>query len=435
MANQWEPGRKKQDAYDCYVAHFGESENHVNEDIGLIPNETLPDHALLVGGFPCQDYSVARTGAKGMVGNKGVLWWSINDILRAKRPPFILLENVDRLLKSPGNQRGRDFGVILACFQQLGYSVEWRVVNAAEYGFPQRRRRVFIFAYHEGTKYSGNLRDTKVEELVESAGFFQSVLPAVPSHRKERVAFMDAFDFSDLVRVSDGFTFHFQNGGVLKDGKIYTRELTPEYDGKVKILGDILEKNADDCHRLNGEMEDWEYMKGAKKIERTSKTGYQYTFSEGPIAFPDPSDRPARTMLTSEYSKNRSTHVVVDPGSGNLRRLTPVEAERLNGFKDGWTDTGMSERFRYFCMGNTLVVGLVEMMGRQLKGMIEQEYEKIRNIERRQEASFLCTNYNRKPQKELHIKNVAKMRGNILNIYRQYARMIVRGNIYKGERK
>lgn len=108
-------------------------------------------------------------------------------------------------------------------------------------------------------------------------------------------------------------------------------------------------------------------MKGAKKIQRKSKTtGFEYTFSEGPIAFPDSLDRPARTMLTSEGTVNRSTHVILDPKTSKLRILTPLECERINGFPDNWTDTGMPERQRYFIMGNALVVPLITKMGERL---------------------------------------------------------------------
>ena len=96
-------------------------------------------------------------------------------------------------------------------------------------------------------------------------------------------------------------------------------------------------------------------------------------YSEGPIAFPDPLDRPSRTMLTSESSLNRSTHVIADPVTGRLRLLTPVEAERLQGFDDEWTNTGMPEKFRYFCMGNALVVPMIERMGTVLNKIIEAE--------------------------------------------------------------
>ena len=171
-ANQWEPGRKSQYAYDCYVSHFGKNKNYINEDIASIDKEDIPDHNLLVGGFPCQDYSVARTGAKGMEGKKGVLWWQIRDVLETKSPKFVLLENVDRLLKSPASQRGRDFGVILACFNDLGYTVEWRVINAADYGFAQRRRRTFIFACKNDTKYYESIKNEKLENVIHKNRIF-----------------------------------------------------------------------------------------------------------------------------------------------------------------------------------------------------------------------------------------------------------------------
>ena len=140
FANQWEPGKKNQWAFDCYNKHFTESIN-LNVDVSTVESKDIPEHELLVGGFPCQDYSVASTlaNSKGIQGKKGVLWWEIYRIATDKRPRFILLENVDRLLKSPAKQRGRDFGIILSCLSSLGYSIEWRVINAADYGFPQRR--------------------------------------------------------------------------------------------------------------------------------------------------------------------------------------------------------------------------------------------------------------------------------------------------------
>ena len=113
-------------------------------------------------------------------------------------------------------------------------------------------------------------------------------------------------------------------------------------------------------------MEKWNYLKGSKKMERTSSTGFKYVFSEGTIAFPDPLDRPARTMLTSENTLNRSTHVIEDPKTRRLRLLTPIECERINGFPDNWTKTDMPERQRYFIMGNALVVPLIERIANEL---------------------------------------------------------------------
>jgi DNA (cytosine-5)-methyltransferase 1 len=390
-ANQWEPGKKKQHAFDCYVSHFGKEEYHVNEDISKIDKNTIPNHDLLVGGFPCQDYSVARTGAQGIQGVKGVLWWQIRDILEAKRPKFVLLENVDRLLKSPAKQRGRDFGVILACFNDLGYSVEWRVINAAEYGFPQRRRRIFIFAFRNDTEYSININEENLISWIHETGFFKQQFPIQPVDMNEedgQFIWSSAdkgnkvdseqitMEYDDIVDISDGFKMEFRNAGIMTNGIIYTEKTTPLCNEDYTLLRDILETDVDEKYYLDGDeakLSKWEYLKGSKKIERTSKTGHTYIFSEGPLAFPDYIDRPARTMLTSESSVNRSTHVVQDPQTNRLRLLTPVEAERLNGFDDNWTNSSMPEKFRYFCMGNALVVGLVEKMGKTLHDIFINE--------------------------------------------------------------
>ena len=368
-ANQWEPSRTRQDAYDCYCAHFGKKDIYVNKDIGKIDKSSIPDHTLLVGGFPCQDYSVARTGAKGIEGKKGVLWWQIRDILEVKRPPFVLLENVDRLLKSPASKRGRDFGIILASFWEFGYSVEWRVVNAADYGFVQRRRRTFIFAYHKDTNYGQEKTGSDPLAVINQDGFFARTFPIeecpkvverdLPSH--------------DLYEITQDFSFPFETAGYMSDGHIATAKAVPAYHGPHKVLADIMDHDVDEKYYLGNNLEKWTYLKGAKKIERVSRTGHRYIFAEGPIAFPDPIDRPARTMLTSEATTNRSTHVVKDLDTGKLRLLTPNETNKIQGFPEHWTDTGMSERFQYFCMGNALVTDCVEKMGHTLNDIIDNE--------------------------------------------------------------
>ena len=367
-ANQWEPGKKVQHAFDCYCHHFGKNDNHVNIDIAEVDKNNIPDHNLLVGGFPCQDYSVARTGAQGINGVKGVLWWQIREILEVKQPNFILLENVDRLIKSPAKQRGRDFGVMLACFNDLGYSVEWRVVNAAEYGFVQRRRRIFIFAYKNTTKYSKEMSKLTNSDIINKNGFFATTFPIEECENIN----IEEFKYEDIVDVSDNFKYEFCNSGIMRNGEFSTCKTTPKFIDSLNIK-DIMEKDVDEKYYLGEELSKWEYLKGAKKIQRVSKTGHSYTFSEGAIAFPDPIDKPARTILTSESSVNRSTHVIRDVETNQLRLLTPVEAERIQGFDDNWTNTGMPEKFRYFCMGNALVVGLVEKMGKTLNTIFDME--------------------------------------------------------------
>ena len=330
----------------------------------------------MVGGFPCQDYSVAHTGAQGIEGKKGVLWWSINDIIRAHHPRFILLENVDRLLKSPAKQRGRDFGIILRCLEEEGYLAEWRVINAADYGNTQRRRRTFIFAVKKETVDYGHLEQGKFDdaafEWITRVGFFASAFPVEAEHNADRkMSVSDLNGYEDLVDVTENFAAAFYNAGVMLDGKVYSEELTPCYIPAVTLSEIVEDGPVDDKYYITGDtLEKWTYMKGAKKIERTSKTGYSYWFSEGPIAFPDPLDRPGRTMLTSEGSLNRSTHIIEDKSNGKKRKLTPIECERLNGFPDNWTNTGMPERQRYFIMGNALVVPLITKMGEQILKML-----------------------------------------------------------------
>jgi len=373
--SQWEPGARTQWAHDCYVQHFGDSldlnnEFHTGEDISTMDKRAVPDHTLLVGGFPCQDYSVAHTLASshGIEGKKGVLWWQIRDTIIAKKPPFCIFENVDRLLRSPAKQRGRDFGVILACLAEEGYSVEWRVVNAAQYGAAQRRRRTFIFAYKDNTVYGQKMSKISAESVIEAKGLMAK---AFPVQNMGQIA--ETIVGGDIVDVSDNFAFLFENAGYMHNGRIHTSKVI-EMEEKAILLGEILQKNVDEKYYIQSDKKaKWVYLKGAKKIPRTSANGHEYVFSEGPVAFPDPWDRPGRTMLTSESTLNRSTHVVADPGTGELRLLTPVEAERLQGFDDDWTNTGMPDRMRYFCMGNALVVPMITRMGRVLDTIIAEE--------------------------------------------------------------
>ncbi len=369
-ANQWEPGKKVQHAFDCYISHFGCSENHVNEDIALAKTK-IPIHDLLVGGFPCQDYSVAQSGAKGIEGKKGVLWWEIRDIIEDQQPSFVLLENVDRLIKSPANQRGRDFGIILRCLYELGYAVEWRVINAADYGYAQRRRRVFIFAYKNTTSLFKKLEievsknDNCFLEWIQKNGFYASAFPLKdevnPTKRTE--THLREETYTTLKDVSSRFHAPLYNTGVMINGTVYSEEMKPK-EIKSIILRDTLQtEEINERYFLNGSLTKWEYLKGAKKIPRIRPNGEPYFFSEGGMCFPDNLDKPARTILTSESSVNRSSHVVEDPITKKLRILTPIECERLNGFDDNWTNTGMTEKFRYFTMGNALVTHVVTKIG------------------------------------------------------------------------
>lgn len=378
-ANQWEPSTKTQAAFDCYTERFGE-DSCVCQDIGQIDKTIIPDHTVLVGGFPCQDYSVARSlsNEKGIEGKKGVLWWEIAEVLETKQPPFVLLENVDRLLRSPSTQRGRDFGIMLRSFLDNGYAVEWRVINAAEYGFPQKRRRVFIFAYHESTNYFKEMAKVSAEQLVFTEGIFAKNFPIKDAKLEKGRSIVSQDAFEDIVSVSDEFDFHFFNAGCMVNGKINTYKVAPVECKSQITLGDILESDVDEKYIISPEnLEKWKYLKGSKKLERKKPNGETYCYSEGAIAFPDHLDRPARTMLTSEGTTNRSSHIIgVDEEKDIYRILTPVEAEKIQMFPPNWTNIeakSMTERRRYFMMGNALVVGVVERLGKALEKIVDDE--------------------------------------------------------------
>ncbi len=373
-SNQWEPSTKRQHASLVYEARFG-SHNHSNTDIVEVPTSDIPDHDMLVGGFPCQDYSVATTlkNSKGLIGKKGVLWWSIHRILSEKKmkPKYLFLENVDRLLKSPAKQRGRDFAIILKSLDDLGYAVEWRVINAGDYGMPQRRRRVFIMGYHKRSSTYKNLVKNEALNWVLDKGIFARSFPATVADQKS----LSSFEITDnLVTLSedfnkDGMLSPFENSGVFACGKATTLKTKAQYVGNVATLKDVLEKErvAEEFYLRPEELEKWEYLKGAKKETRRSANGFEYHYSEGAMHFPEPLDKPSRTIITGEGGRSASRFKHVVQTKHGLRRLTPVELERLNMFPDNHTKLeGISDTKRAFFMGNALMVGIVERIGSEL---------------------------------------------------------------------
>ena len=375
FSNQWEPSTKFQHASSVYIANFGE-DGHISIDIAKV--EEIPtSFDLLVGGFPCQDYSVAKTlrSSKGLRGKKGVLWWEILRLVENHKPKFIFLENVDRLLKSPSTQRGRDFAVMLRTLSDAGYIVEWRVVNAAEYGFPQRRIRVFIVA-RRGKTLGKSVIPFK---YITKSGILARALPIVSTQ-------LDCTEIEieeDWGQVSKYFNKKasekspFINSGVFVKGIAYT--LKTEANPRKKefaSLGDVLQRDSevdDEFIIPKSQWKAWEYLKGAKSIERVHKgSGTKYKYAEGSMAFPDLASNPSRTILTGEggSTPSRFKHII-RTRDGGYRRLTPIELERLNGFPDDWTKFDadgkeIADSKRAFFMGNALVIGLVEKVGKVL---------------------------------------------------------------------
>ena len=385
-SNQWEPSTNIQHASIVYENKFKDCK-HSSEDIAKVIENNfgdIPPHDLLVGGFPCQDYSVARTlnNAGGIRGKKGVLWWSIHAILAKKgkeAPKYLMLENVDRLLKSPSNQRGRDFAIMLASLSSLGYAVEWRVINAAEYGFSQRRKRVYIMAYRAGTVMNKAINSLakkgRAFDWVSDNGVMNDAFPMSfensDSHSFNLEGALD--EISENTKDYDAKRRPFANAGVMIDRQVISATGIPPKlpKSKIKTLRNILQKEKDvsqEFYISKSELEKWSYLKGAKKEDRTHKSGFTYKYSEGPVTFPDNLDKPSRTIVTGEGGKGASRFKhVIEPKPGVYRRLTPFELEKLNGFSGTHTKHDkVSDTKRAFFMGNALVVGVVEKLGKSL---------------------------------------------------------------------
>ena len=427
-SNQWEPSSKKsgdlQEANLVYHRHWPNTEGfyHYPYDLNTVASpefsdnqvdDLIPNHDMLVGGFPCQDYSVAGVNTKGIEGKKGVLWWNIHKILKVKRPKLVFLENVDRLLKSPTTKRGRDFAIMLNTLNELGYVVEWRVINAADFGMPQRRRRVYILAYHK----TSNIKVNKPLEWIESEGVFATAFPCFFTDK--------VIDFElekNIETLSNSFNEgKFLNAGIMKNGRVVMSDFKANcpktsfvnYSLKNQLLGDVLLngemksepsyfldakkllketifkitqpgfeidqrlKRQGDVIELQTELDKWIYLKGRKSEERVSSKGKFY-YKEGPLSLTDDLKKPSRTIITSEGGPGASRFKHLIDFDGELRRLHPVELERLNMFPDNHTllgianekDVAISPARRAFFMGNALVVGVVERVGVELNKRI-----------------------------------------------------------------
>ena len=380
-ANQYEPSRKNQFAYNIYKKNFPKTPIS-NEDIKKINKDEIPDMDLLVAGFPCQDYSVATSGAKGIEGQKGVLWWEIHEVLLKKKPNYMLLENVYRLLTSPGikKQPGRDFGIILRTLSELGYGVSWKMINAADYGYPQRRRRTFIFAFRKGTNFYDDIYNIAREDNNKIERFIKNMVPFSSTMSNKLVTNIQNVDLN-LIESLEEFSkkFSFKNGfkktGIMIDGRVFMTDYIPE-SRKETTIGELLISaiNNKDLYLSSEEIEKFKKQKKGFQTVKTSRTGHKYQYGMGSMQFPDPIDKPARTIVTSESTVSRMTHVIKDPGNNRLRVLSPVETERINTFPDGWTELeGVIDSNRYFTMGNALVVDLVKEIGEEMLKIINKD--------------------------------------------------------------
>lgn len=402
-SNQFEPSTKKiQHANIIYKKKWPDS-NHSEKDIEyVIENEfnKIPQCNLLVGGFPCQDYSVIQSlkFSKGLIGKKGVLWWSIYTIIKRKKikPEFLLLENVPRLTATPTTNRGKDFFTILCCLNEIGYAVEWRIIDASNYQAPQSRKRIYIFGIHKSSNYYKAIQNLSLEKIILEKG----VLAKAFKHKRKNAKEFRG-NTCDIELISRKYKYSkspFKNAGILMNGEFLSFESNPVKDRNGKTLNDIIQdanevscqhkldfkkplKNFVEIYHRNGEKEVlkttgdlWRFKKGQKKVWKfNSKSGYKYKYDEGKMNLFEDLKKPSRTIVTREYTKtpNRMTHLIKQ--GQTIRNLTAIEIEKLNMFPENHTlDEKISVGRRSFLMGNALVVGIIEKIGIELEKVIEK---------------------------------------------------------------
>ena len=366
-------------AHRCYALHNGLRKDKTGDkfktfvDINDITKANIPEHTLLAFGAPCQDFSVLATtkAAKGLNGKNGGLWWQALDVIKAKRPPFILMENVARIILSPNKDHaGADFAVIITSLAKLGYTIEWRKVCAADYGAATRRTSAYIFAYRNDTNYAWEQSALVPEDILLSKGMMAQAFPVKRLKSTKTLSFpLDAV--KEFYR--DAFNFRFDDAGIIRGFKATVATVIPDTIPAIP-LKDILQRDVPDEYLLTddqrGSMD--KLKKKTDKDPRENEDGQKYTYSEGAIPFPDDLDKPARTIVTSEGNVSRCSHVVLDPQKNKLRWLTPEETERIMGFEEGWT-ADMSERNRYKCMGNAVVVPMITRMAAVIDNIVSQE--------------------------------------------------------------
>ena len=294
FSNQWEPKEKAQWASRIYESRFGSGDMHLNESIETAWKK-CPDHHLLVGGFPCQDYSVARTvsGEQGIDGEKGKLWTYIRDLIELRRPSMVFLENVPRLLNSPSKQRGLNFAKILNDFLLLNYDVEWRVINAADYGMPQKRKRVFIIAYSKNPRFNENSDykfgilnpsdQPEVSDWLTQTGPFAEAFPVSNSEIDILLdlpivtATQISGDWSKKPSIFEkgGYAYKVEmNNPKISDVtyKFWTFKPSIDYNNSTKTLGSIVEKKFNEKYMIDpSRLDEWRYVKGAKNEFRLRK--------------------------------------------------------------------------------------------------------------------------------------------------------------------
>ena len=276
-------------AVQIYQRHFPNHKNY--GDITKINSEELPDFDLLVGGFPCQAFSIAGKRG-GFEDTRGTLFFDLARILRAKKPRLFVFENVKGLLS---HNNGNTFKTIISTLDELGYDTQWQVLNSKNFGVPQNRERVFIV---------GHLRGTSRPEVFPIRGTNNQNSKSRPKALKRDTGQARIRDVSDISDTVTGGWGESRN-------------------------------NATFIVQLNNPIHSNDRVYGTDGVSPT---------------------------LNTMQGGNRQPFI---PEDSKIRRLTPTECERLQGFPDGWTE-GVSDTQRYKCCGNAVTVNVVRSVMEKL---------------------------------------------------------------------
>lgn len=331
-ANEWD-----KHASAIYRKNFGEKEL-AEGGIGKIEANEIPDHDLLVGGFPCQAFSIAgkRQGFKDI---RGTMFFQIARIAKAKRPKILLLENVKGLLN---HDNGGTFETIVRTLDELGYDVEWQVFNSKYHGVPQNRERVFIIGHLRGSS-TGQIfpisttsnQSYKRDSGEQIANSLQSPGHASGNYRGMNMVYwassQEGWQNRDISEASP--TLKGQND-LCRQPLIVQQHSHSGPDGKgrgVRTFEGV-------CPTLAGQM-----GTGGNNVPMV-----------------------AQALQTDGFLRQGSSFGTDKPQSSrNIRRLTPTECERLQGFPDGWTQ-GVSDTQRYKTLGNAVTVNVIQFLGERI---------------------------------------------------------------------
>jgi DNA (cytosine-5)-methyltransferase 1 len=376
----------KQQAYKA--VHDTEGEWH-KDDITTIRAEELPKADIYTGGFPCQSFSIAGNRG-GFEDTRGTLFFEIARLAKERKPKYLLLENVGGLLSHDG---GKTFGTILQTLWDIGYDCQWQVLNSKDFGVPQNRKRVFIIGHLRGQSRPKVFPIRKVAKEVEIGVIGTTQNPEAEGTNdykqpKQIMQVGNIVDDSDInfknpqrgrIYNSEGIcpTLNTVSGGGLQPKIVVRACLTPSRINK-RQNGRRFKKDREPSFTLTKQD-----IHGVA-IKEATKKGYDIANYGDSVNYQFPNSKTRRGRVGKGVANTLETQnnqgVVTE--SYKIRKLTPLETFRLQGFPDEWYHkcraAGISDTQMYRAAGDAVTVNVVQEIGRRLKtGGLNESEEKV----------------------------------------------------------